>query len=40
MKTSNPTVIPRNHKVEEVLAEANENNFEIMNKFLSILKKP
>ena len=40
MKTSNPTIIPRNHKVEEVLADANENNFEIMNKFLSILKKP
>ena len=40
MKNSNPSVIPRNHKVEEVLAAANKNNFEIMNKFLSILKKP
>jgi len=40
MKISNPSVIPRNHKIEEVLTAANENNFEIMNKFLSILKKP
>jgi len=40
MKASNPIVIPRNHKVEEALVAANENNFEIMNIFLSILKKP
>ena len=40
MKTANPVVIPRNHKVEEVLTAANKDNFEIMNKFLSILKKP
>ena len=40
MKKSNPVVIPRNHKVEEVLKAANENNIELMNKLLSILKKP
>ena len=40
MKKSNPVVIPRNHKVEEALKAANENNIELMNKLLSILKKP
>jgi len=39
MKNSNPVVIPRNHKVEEALKEANENNLEVMNKLLSILTK-
>ena len=39
MKYSNPVVIPRNHKVEEALKEANENNLEVMNKLLSILTK-
>ena len=39
MKISNPVVIPRNHKVEEALKEANENNLEVMNKLLSILTK-
>ena len=39
MKSSNPVVIPRNHKVEEALKEANENNLEVMNKLLSILTK-
>ena len=40
MKRSNPIVIPRNHKVEEALKAANENNIEPMNKLLSILNKP
>ena len=39
MKNSNPVVIPRNHKVEEALKAANENNLEVMNKLLSILTK-
>ena len=39
MKNSNPVVIPRNHKVEEALKEANENNLEVMNRLLSILTK-
>ena len=39
MKNSNPVAIPRNHKVEEALKEANENNLEVMNKLLSILTK-
>jgi uncharacterized protein YdiU (UPF0061 family) len=40
MKMSNPTVIPRNHKVEEALNSANEGNLEILNKLLSVLNKP
>ena len=35
-----PIVIPRNHKVEEVLSEANQNNFEPLERLLEILKKP
>ena len=40
MKSFNPIVIPRNHKVEEVLSEANQNNFEPLERLLEILKKP
>ena len=40
MKTFNPIVIPRNHKVEEVLNQANQNNFEPLERLLEILKKP
>ena len=40
MKKNNPIVIPRNHKVEEALEAANNNNLEPMNNLLSILKKP
>jgi uncharacterized protein YdiU (UPF0061 family) len=40
MKMSYPTVIPINHKVEEALSSANEGNFEILNKLLSVLNKP
>ena len=40
MKSNNPIVIPRNHKVEEALAEADEGNFEVAINLLSILKKP
>ena len=40
MKKSNPVFIPRNHKVEEALAAAEEGNFEVVNNLLSILKKP
>ena len=40
MKKSNPVVIPRNHKVEEALAAAEEGNFEVVINLLSILKKP
>ena len=40
MKSVNPVVIPRNHKVEEVLNEANKNNIEPLNKLLEILNNP
>ena len=40
MKKNNPIVIPRNHKVEEALEAANDNNLKPMYKLLSILKKP
>ena len=33
-------VIPRNHKVEEALSAAENNNFNVMNKLLSVLKNP
>ena len=37
MKKNNPIVIPRNHKVEEALAEADEGNLTYIKKLLSIL---
>ena len=40
MKSVNPLVIPRNHKVEEVLSEANKSNMEPFKKLLNILKNP
>ena len=40
MRNTNPTVIPRNHKVEEALNAANEDNIEVMNRFLNVLSKP
>ena len=40
MKKNNPIVIPRNHKVEEALEAANDNNLKPMYNLLSILKKP
>ena len=40
MRSVNPIVIPRNHKIEEVLKQAYENNLTPMIKFIEILKKP
>ncbi len=40
MMATNPTIIPRNHKVEEALSAASEGNYNILNKLLYILKKP
>jgi len=40
MRSVNPLVIPRNHKVEETLNEANNNNIKPLNKLLEILHKP
>ena len=40
MRSVNPLVIPRNHKVEEALNLANHNNFKLLNELLEILSKP
>ena len=40
MQKVNPNIIPRNHKVEEALLAANNNNFDVMTKLLSVLKNP
>ena len=40
MKKNNPIVIPRNHKVEEALEAAKNNDLSLTNKLLSILNKP
>jgi uncharacterized protein YdiU (UPF0061 family) len=40
MKKNNPIVIPRNHKVEEAIEAANNDNLKPMNDLLSILNKP
>ena len=40
MLNVNPSVIPRNHKVEEALTSANDDNLKVMNKLLSVLDKP
>ena len=40
MRSTNPLVIPRNHKVEEVLDEASKNNLNPLHNFLKILEKP
>ncbi len=40
MRESNPTVIPRNHKVEEALTSAENGSLEKVKKLLNILKKP
>ena len=40
MKKTNPIFIPRNHKVEEALENANKNNFQHLNDLLDVVKKP
>jgi len=40
MKKNNPIVIPRNHKIEEVLKAAQEDNLKPFLRLLEILKKP
>ena len=40
MRSVNPLVIPRNHIVEEVLNEANQDNLKPIKKLLNILKSP
>ncbi len=40
MRSVNPLVIPRNHKVEEVLEAASMDDLQPFNDFLEVLKKP
>ena len=40
MRSTNPLVIPRNHKVEEVLDAANNNDLVPLHNLLQVLKKP
>ena len=40
MHSVNPLVIPRNHKVEEALKAANDNDIKPMNDLMKILEKP
>jgi uncharacterized protein YdiU (UPF0061 family) len=40
MRKNNPLVIPRNHKIEEVLEAANQNDLKPINKILKILENP
>lgn len=40
MKSSNPAVIPRNHRVEEALEAANNGDFNVMDKLMNVLLKP
>ena len=40
MRSVNPLVIPRNHKIENALKKANDGNLEPFNELLEILKAP
>ena len=40
MRSVNPLIIPRNHKVEEALEAANNNDLSILKNLIKILKKP
>ena len=40
MRSVNPIVIPRNHKVEEVLNKANKDEFDPINQLIKTLNKP
>jgi len=40
MRNSNPSVIPRNHRVEEALEAANNGDFTVMEKLLEVLEDP
>ena len=40
MRCVNPLIIPRNHKVEESLKEANQNNFKPLYNLIKVLEKP
>ena len=40
MRSTNPLVIPRNHKVEESLEAANNNDLTEVKKLINVLRNP
>lgn len=40
MKDNNPSIIPRNHRVEESLAAAQKGDMSVMENLLNVLKNP
>ena len=40
MRSVNPLIIPRNHKVEEVLEAANNNDLSPLKKLIKVLETP
>ncbi|MGI6037530.1 MAG: protein adenylyltransferase SelO [Limnochordia bacterium] len=40
MKRANPALIPRNHRVEEALAAAAEGDYQVIKRFLAVLRQP
>ena len=40
MQSTNPMVIPRNHKIEEALTLANDNDLILFNRLIKIFKNP
>ncbi|QFF99368.1 YdiU family protein [Psychrobacillus glaciei] len=40
MQDSNPAIIPRNHRVEEALAAAEQGDFSVMERLLEVLSNP
>lgn len=40
MKNSNPSIIPRNHKVEEAIEAAYKGDYSVMKRFLDVLLNP
>ena len=40
MRSVNPIVIPRNHKIEEAIKSAEKNNFKLVTQIIEVLSKP
>ena len=40
MRSANPVVVPRNHRVEEALAAAEDGDFTVMHRLLAVLARP
>jgi uncharacterized protein YdiU (UPF0061 family) len=40
MRSANPVVIPRNHRVEEALAAAESGDFSVIHRLLKVLARP